>query len=386
MPAGEVVVEPLQGGGIVLLLEEGVGDVIRDQVPFLLAVQGGQVVQVHEDGAGVGILAVPEVGFGDPVAGELVEGILAGAVVGGRLQVRHRVAPGAVLDELVRAEEVGLHVVGLHPRVQFVDVVVGRDGGLVVVVREGGHRHVAVDLVPLLEGVVPLHVVVEGRHVIVQVEGEFRVVEVRVLLDVLVEREGGGVLEGVQGGHLVAQLDVAVAQLVVRDLAQGVRALGHLAEAFHGALPVLHRIQDGAGVEPVGAVADRLVRQVLLVVGTGLLLVAEDEVGLGHDAGEVRLAVRRDLVVDVLAELDHVVVVLLVEAALEDVVVRQLGEARGRRRTWRTSRPPHGNRPGNNTHSPASTARERCSPNTEASAFLRNCIRARDRSPAPKAL
>ena len=42
----------------------------------------------------------------------------------------------------------------------------------------------------------------------------------------------------------------------------------------------------------------------------------------------MRLAVRRDLVVDVLAELDHVVVVLLVEAALEDVVVRELGEAR----------------------------------------------------------
>ena len=310
VPAAEVVVEPLQGGGIVLLLEEGVGDVIRNLVPFLLAVQGGEVVQVHEDGAGVGILAVPEVGFGDPVAGELVEGILAGAVVGGRLQVRHRVTEGTVLDELVRAEEIGLHVVGLHPRVQLLDVVVGRDGGLVVVVREGGHRHVAVDLVPLGEGVVPLHVVVEGRHVIVQVEGEFRVVEVRVLLDVLVEREGGGVLEGFQGGHLVAQLDVAVAQLVVRDLAQGVRAFGHLAEALHGALPVLHRVQHGAGVEPVGAVADRLFLQVLLVVGTGLLLVSEDEIGLGHDAGEVRLAVRRDLVVDVLAELDHVVVVL----------------------------------------------------------------------------
>ena len=195
-------------------------------------------------------------------------------------------------------------------------------------VREGGHRHVAVDLVPLGKGVIPLHVVVEGRHVVVQVEGELRVVEVGVLLDILVPGKGGSVLEGVQGGHLVAQLDVAVAQLVIRDLAQGVRALGHLAEAFHGALPVLHRIQDGAGVEPVGPVAGGIVRQVLLVVGTGLLLVAEHEVGLGHDAGEVRLAVRRDLVVDVLAELDHVVVVLLVEAAFEDVIVRQLREAR----------------------------------------------------------
>ena len=242
--------------------------------------------------------------------------------------MRHRIAEGTVLDQLVRAEEVSLHVVGLHPRIQFVDVVVGRDGGLVVVVREGGHRHVAVDLVPLGKGVIPLHVVVEGRHIVVQVEGEFRVVEVRVLLDVLVERKGGGVLERIQGGHFVAQLDVAVAQLVVRDLAQGVGALGHLAEALHGALPVLHRVQDGAGVEPVGPVAGRVVRQVLLVVGTGLLLVAEHEVGLGHDAGEVRLAVRRDLVVDILAELDHVVVILLVETAFEDVVVRKLGEAR----------------------------------------------------------
>ena len=170
MVAGEVVVEPLQGGGIVLLLEERIGEVVRDQVPFFLAVQGGQVVQVHEDGAGIGVLAVPVVGLGDPVAGELVEGILPGAVVGGGLQVRHRIAEGTVLDQLVRAEEVSLHVVGLHPRVQFVDVVVGRDGGLVVVVREGGHRHVAVDLVPFGESVIPLHVVVEGRHIVVQVE------------------------------------------------------------------------------------------------------------------------------------------------------------------------------------------------------------------------
>ena len=328
MVTGEVVVEPFQGGGIVLLLEERIGEVVRDQVPFFLAIQGGQVVQVHEDGAGVGVLAVPVVGLGDPVAGELVEGILPGAVVGGGLQVRHRIAEGSVLDQLVRAEEIGLHVVGLHPRVQFVDVVVSRDGGLVVMVREGGHRHVAVDLVPLGKGVIPLHVVVEGRHIVVQVEGEFRVVEVCVLLDVLVERKGGGVLERIQGGHLVAQLDVAVAQLVVRDLAQGIRAFRHLAEALHGALPVLDGIQDGAGVEPVGPVAGRVVRQVLLVVGTGLLLVAEHEVGLGHDAGEVRLAVRRDLVVDILAELDHVVVIFLVETAFEDIVVRKLGEAR----------------------------------------------------------
>ena len=213
-------------------------------------------------------------------------------------------------------------------RVQFVDVVVGRDGGLVVVVREGGHRHVAVDLVPFGESVIPLHVVVEGRHIVVQVESEFRVVEIRVLLDVLVERKGGGVLERIQGGHLVAQLDVAVAQLVVRDLAQGIRAFRHLAEALHGALPVLDGIQDGAGVEPVGPVAGRVVRQVLLVVGTGLLLVAEHEVGLGHDAGEMRLAVLRDLVEDFLSELDHVVVVLFVETAFEDVVVRELGETR----------------------------------------------------------
>ena len=42
----------------------------------------------------------------------------------------------------------------------------------------------------------------------------------------------------------------------------------------------------------------------------------------------MRLAVRRNLVVDVLTELDHVVVVLFVEAALEDVVIGELGEAR----------------------------------------------------------
>ena len=42
----------------------------------------------------------------------------------------------------------------------------------------------------------------------------------------------------------------------------------------------------------------------------------------------MRLAVLRDLVEDFLSELDHVVVVLFVETAFEDVVVRELGETR----------------------------------------------------------
>ena len=143
--------------------------------------------------------------------------------------------------------------------------------------------------------------------------------------------QGGGVLERGQGSDLVLQLDIAIAHLVVRDLPQGIRALGHLAEVVHGALPVLHGVQDGAGVEIVGTVADRLLLQVLLIVGTGLLLVAENEVRLGHDAGEMGLAVLRDLVENLLAELHHVVVVFLVEAAFEDVIVRELRETRVRR-------------------------------------------------------
>ena len=252
---------------------------------------------------------------------------MPGTVVGGRLQARDGIPPGAVVDELLSAEEIGLHVVGLHPGIQFLDVVIGLHGGLVVTVRQGGHRHVTVDLVPLLEGVVALHVVVEGRHVAVQVEGQFRIVEIGVLLDVLVIPEGGGILESLHGRHLVAQLDVTVAHLVVGDLAQGVRTLGHLVEAVHSPLPVLHAVQEGTGIEVVRPVADGLVLQILLVIGTGSLRIPEDEVGFAHDAGEMGLPVRRDLVEQVLAELHDIVVVLLHEAALEDVVVRELREA-----------------------------------------------------------
>ena len=67
--AFQIVVEPLQGGRIVPFLEVGVGDVVRDEVPFRLAVQRGKVVQVHEDAPGIPVLFVPEVGFGHPVTG-----------------------------------------------------------------------------------------------------------------------------------------------------------------------------------------------------------------------------------------------------------------------------------------------------------------------------
>ena len=80
-------------------------------------------------------------------------------------------------------------------------------------------------------------------------------------------------------------------------------------------------------MEIVRPVADSLALEVLLVVGTGLFRIAEDQVGLAHDPCQMRLTVLRDLAEKVFAELHDIVVVLLHEPAFEDVVVRQLGEA-----------------------------------------------------------
>ena len=84
---------------------------------------------------------------------------------------------------------------------------------------------------------------------------------------------------------------------------------------------------DLPGVEVVAAGEGYLVLKVFLVVCAGLFNVSKHKVGLAHDAGHVRLAVFGDLMEKVFAEVHHILVVFLVEAALKDVVIREGLEA-----------------------------------------------------------
>ena len=306
----------------------GVCDVVRDFLSLLAAVQGRGVVQVGQRSASLGELAGVEVRFGQPVTGQLVEGVAAVSVIGGGAQHRHGIPPGAVGNELVGTQVIGFHVVAPHVGRQVVHVVVGGHRAGIVAVVQGGQGLVGPNLVVLLLVVVFGDVVAEHRGVVVQVEGQFRVIEIGIFLNGRVKGQDRGVLEGIHGRHLVLGLDVGVTQLVVGNLAQGIHPVRHHGEILHRALPVFHGIQDRTGIEPVAAVHPGFLLEDAVVVGTGFFGVAHHQVRLAQDAGQVRPALLGHAVIQGDAVFHHVAVVFLHELALQQVVVGQIRKAR----------------------------------------------------------
>ena len=322
--AFHILAKPLERLLVIAFLEEGVAQLVRDEGAFRAAVQGLQVVEVLEFRAGIGPFAVPVEAFCQVIAAELVEAVLLGAVVGGRFQKRRGHSPAAGFHQFPGPQEVRLHVVGLHAGVQLVDVVVGVHGGLVVVIGEGRHRHIGVDgVVPFL---VALEVLREGLGVLTQVEGQLGVVVEGIFLDIGLIGVGRCLLEGRHGRHLVVQLDVAEAHLVAGNLAQGIRPVPHLEEAVHGALPVAGKVRYLSGAEDIAPGLPFPV-QAFLVVFLGLFHVTPHQEALAEDLAHAGLAVFGHLPDELFPVADHIVVVLVVEAALQDVEAGGLPEA-----------------------------------------------------------
>ena len=320
-----VGVEPAGGGLVVLELEPAVAYVVRKQPALGPVVERRTVVEFGVGRGCLGVAAAAVVGLREPVARVLVEPVGLGEVVRGGPEIRLRVAVGAALEELPAAQEVGLGVVVLHVGAELVDVVVGGYGGGVVTVGEGREGHVAVDLLPPRPGGIALEVVCEAGGVLVEVEGELGVVERGVLGHPGVVVDCGRLAEGLHGGDLVAGSDVGVAQMVIGDLAQRVAAVGHPGVVLDGALPVVGGVQHRAGVEPVLAVHAAAVGD-LLVVFARAVHVAENQIGLGDNPREPVPALRGCVGVNADSLVDHVLVVLAVELAVDYVEIGEIGE------------------------------------------------------------
>ena len=149
-----------------------------------------------------------------------------------------------------------------------------------------------------------------------------------VLLDVRVVRPLGSVLERVQGGHLVAGLDVAVGQLVVRDLAEGVCPVPHHRGVVDGTLEIPGGVEDRSGVEKVIAVHVLVALPDPVVELLCLLCVTLCQIGLRNDPRQMAPALIRSVVIEVQAVLKNVGIVLLHESAIGHVVVGHLLETR----------------------------------------------------------
>jgi hypothetical protein len=122
------------------------------------------------------------------------------------------------------------------------------------------------------------------------------------------------------------QLDVAEAQLVGGYLAQGIGPVPHLLELVHGALPVSGKVGDFSGAEEVAAGLD-FSGEALLVVFLGFFYVAFDQEALAEDASQAGFAVFAHLVYDGFSVVYHIVIVLGVEAAFQDIELRRFLES-----------------------------------------------------------
>ena len=302
------------------------GDVERDKIAFLAAFEGRGVVEFVEDFEGVVEPAAAEVGLSEPVTGKLAERTVLAGIVGRRLQIRHGIVPGLVGNELRSAQIVGFHIVALHSLVEFVYFVEGLDRCGVVPVAQSRHCDVAVDAVVFVFYRIAVHIFPEDGGVAVEVEGELRVVEKGVLGDVGYEILLRGVAEAVHRLHLVAYAYVAVAEIVVRDLAEGVAAVAHSHILVPCALPVLNRVEQRCSEEEARTAGVRTFGEQAVVNRLRPVGLAQHEAGLGEQAGHVFRAFVLEFRQQLVAVGHHIFIVLQLEVAVQSVICGQVGK------------------------------------------------------------
>ncbi len=146
---------------------------------------------------------------------------------------------------------VGPHVIGFLVVVQQVDVAVGFHRSGIVVIVERRQRHVAVDPVPFLLVGILRDVVVEDRRIVIQIKRKLGVIEVGIFLDCQIVSLLGSLLEGLHRRHLVPGLDVAVAQLIIGDLADRIGPFLHKGIIVDRSGEIIHRVEERAGIEEI---------------------------------------------------------------------------------------------------------------------------------------
>ena len=85
----------------------------------------------------------------------------------------------------------------------------------------------------------------------VQVESEFRIIKIRIFLNVSIILFVCRVFESVHGSHLVLQFDIAVCHLVIRNLSQRVASVIHLGIVLDSTFVVGQCIEQRSCIEVV---------------------------------------------------------------------------------------------------------------------------------------
>ena len=289
-PVRAVGIQPFRRLRPVLLAEVAVGDIVSEPPALGRSGERRRVVELRQLDAGRFIVAAAVKGFRHPVAGKLAQPVILGQIVGGRLVVGSRLPPGAAAGQLVGPQVIGLDIVALLFRAQFVDIVIGADSALVVFVDQRGERHIGINLFPAHRRAVFLDVTRETLRALVQVEGEFGVIEPGILADVRAPPKLRGRLVVLQGLHVVAQRHAGRRHIVFGNLSQGILALRHVFVVLQRSLVVVGGVEHGARVEPVGAGHVGGTLDVFFEIAAGRRILAADQQRFGKHTGQVRAA------------------------------------------------------------------------------------------------
>ena len=157
-----VLVEPLDGLAIVAEAEIGISYIIWYEISFRSSVQSGDVVERLGHRDSIGIVAVPIVGFREPIFRQLIERVVAVGIERNRLKARHSGTQGTGRKKLLCPQIVGFHIVALHVVVQLVDFVVGFHSSRIVTVIKGSKCDIAIDSVTFREFRILLYIAVEN--------------------------------------------------------------------------------------------------------------------------------------------------------------------------------------------------------------------------------
>ena len=136
--------------------------------------------------------------------------------------------------------------------IQLIDLVICIDRGLVISVMQRSHSDVAVYPLLLLLRRVGIDVCIEDRCIVIEVKGKLRPVEEGILGKLRIMKRIRRILECIQSGHLVLCLDIAVTKMIVCDLSERIRTVGHVRVAPDRAFIIIDRIKHRSAVEPVG--------------------------------------------------------------------------------------------------------------------------------------
>ena len=146
VPGLDIFVKPSGGLVIFLLLEAAVPHIVRQDLPLYESFHGRGVVQLGESFLRFLVVAGHVVGFRHTISCHLGKPVGLRQIIRRGLVIRYCIPVRSAGEKLLRAQEIGLGVIVLHVRRQYVNVVIRLHCSDIIPVIKSRQRHITVKL------------------------------------------------------------------------------------------------------------------------------------------------------------------------------------------------------------------------------------------------